>query len=130
MAPALPSTTCRYAVLVFASRRPQAMTPFCPPKWYQIPQTPYNLKQWDFTQSKPILFQVDGFPGMSMGNALRKTFTALQGRDDLMFQDAGIAISFRLWVRLSSQLYFHLAQGLTNLFSFPAIRSTDRRRCG
>jgi len=36
-----------------------------------------------------------------MGDALRKRFTGLDGRDDLMLQDARGAISCRLLVRLS-----------------------------
>lgn len=67
-------------------------------KWYKIPQTPYHLKRWDFTQSDPILFRSEGFPGVSMRDALRKKFTDLRGRDDLVLQNVGIAISFRLWV--------------------------------
>lgn len=102
-------------------RSPQAVT-FCPPKWHQIPQTPYSWNQWDFTELGSTLFQANGFPGVSMGDALRQTFTALEGRDDLMFQDAGKAILFRLWVRLSCQFYFYLAKELTSSLSSPATR--------
>ena len=78
-----------------------------PPNWCKIPQTIYNhgKKQWDFRPSEPVLFHVDGRPGVNMGNAFRKKFTGLQGRDDLVLQDAPSAISCRLWVRSSCKLF-------------------------
>ena len=69
---------------------------------HRIPQKVYDLgrKQQGFTPSKPIYFSVDGRPGINMGDALRERFTGLDGRDDLMLQDASSAISCRLSVRL------------------------------
>jgi hypothetical protein len=80
---------------------------FLPPKWHKIPQGAYNhgRKQWDYTQLEPILFQVNGYPGVNMGEAFRNKFTALEGRDDLILPDARTAVSCRLSVRLSCWLY-------------------------
>ena len=66
-----------------------------------IPQRPYERKRWDFTRLKDVSFEVNGFPGVNMGDALRGIFTGLDGRDDPVLQDASSAISCRLWVRLS-----------------------------
>jgi len=68
---------------------------FRPPKSHKIPQRPYKQKQWDYTPVKSIPFYVNGFPGVNMGAALRKIFTALEGRDDLVLQDVGTAFSCR-----------------------------------
>jgi len=82
---------------------PQA-TAFPPPGWFEIPQTVYKQKQWDYTPSEPILFHVNGRPGVNMGDAFRKTFMDLDGRDNLMLlQDTRTAVSCRLSVRLSYQ---------------------------
>jgi len=80
---------------------PQAAT-FPPPNWFKIPQELYGhgKKQWDFTPSGSISFSVNGFPGVNIGDALHNKFTGLDGRDDLMLQDANSAISCRLSVRL------------------------------
>lgn len=72
---------------------------FVPPKFRRIPQGRYKLKQWDYTPVAPIFFQVNGYPGLNMGDALRKKFTALEGRDDLVLQDAGRTFSCRFLVR-------------------------------
>ena len=80
---------------------PQVAT-FNRPRFHKIPQDLYHVNRWNFTQLKPTLFQAQDFPGMNMEEALHQSFAALQGRDDPVLQDAGIAISFRLWVRLSS----------------------------
>lgn len=76
---------------------------FYPPKWYEIPQRPYKygMKQWSYTPSESILFQVDGFPGFNMGDAFRNNFVGLQGRDDLVMQNAKTAFCCRFLVRLS-----------------------------
>lgn len=78
----------------------------CPSDWRKIPQTVYGLgkKQWDYRPSEPILFHANGRPGVNMGDALRKTFTWFDGRDDPMFQDPGDSFSCRLLVRSSRQL--------------------------
>jgi len=71
-----------------------------PPKsnWHKIPQKIYDhgRKQWDYTPSEGISFEVEGCPGMNMGDALRKRFTGLVGRDDLVLRDAGSVILCRL----------------------------------
>ena len=82
---------------------PQIETfPLHNPDWLKIPQKVYNYgrKQWDFRPSGSIHFCVNGRPGLNMGDALRKKFTGLDGRDDLILQDAPTAISCRLSVRL------------------------------
>lgn len=75
-----------------------------PPKCYEIPQRPYKYgkKQWSYTPSEPVLFQVEGFPGVNMREAFRKRFAGLKGRDDLVLQHTKKAISCRFLVRLSS----------------------------
>jgi hypothetical protein len=79
---------------------PQPLT-FDSPKWYEIPQRPYTcgLKQWDFTPSEPIMFQVPDSPGVNMGDAYHNQFAGLEGRDDLVLQDARMAICCRFLVR-------------------------------
>ena len=74
-----------------------------PPNWHKIPQKVYDhgRKQWDYTPSRCIFFEVNGRPGMNVGDALRKRFTDLVGRDDLVLQNAGNVISCRLSVCLS-----------------------------
>ena len=74
-----------------------------PPNWHRIPQDVYDhgQKQWDFTPSEGIPFLVNGRPGMNMGDALQKRFTGLDGRDELVLQDASSVISCRLLVRSS-----------------------------
>ena len=95
-----------------SSPLPSQAATFDPPKWYKIPQSlsPYGPKQWEFVQQEPILFHVGGFPGVSMGDALRREFTALQGRDNPVLRDVSAAITLRLQVRLSNQFYFRLAK--------------------
>lgn len=84
---------------------PQA-TAFPPPNWRKIPQKAYDhgRKQWYYTPLKSISFSVNGRLGVNMGNALRKRFTDLDGRDDLVLQDASRAISCRSSVRSSRYL--------------------------
>ncbi|KAF9777988.1 hypothetical protein BJ322DRAFT_510417 [Thelephora terrestris] len=59
---------------------------FQPPKWHEIPQTPHNRgrTQRGHTPSEPILFQVSGYPGVNVGDALRDTFTGLENGNDLI----------------------------------------------
>lgn len=61
---------------------------FLPPKWHKIPQKAYARNHWDCTLSEDIVFQVDGFPGTNMGDALRGEFATLKDRDDLVMRDA------------------------------------------
>lgn len=84
-----------------ASASPPPSTP--PPNWQRIPQNAYDhgKKQWNFTRSEDISFGVNGRPGVNMRDALRKRFTGLDGRDELVLQDASSVISCRLLVRLS-----------------------------
>ena len=81
---------------------PQAAT-FLPLNWYRIPQKPYEYgrKQWSFKPLRSIPFSVNGRPGLNIRDALCQKFTDLDGRDDLVLQDAGIAVSCRFSVRLS-----------------------------
>jgi len=81
---------------------PQAAT-IPPPNWHKIPQKTYDhgRKQWNYTPSECISFGVNGRPGVNMGDALRKRFTGLDGRDDPVLRDAGKVISCRFSVRLS-----------------------------
>ena len=74
-----------------------------PPNWRKIPQEVYKprQRQWGFTPSEPIFFNVNGHPGVSIGDALRENFTGLKGRDDHVLLGVGDAISCRLLVRLS-----------------------------
>ena len=83
---------------------PAPQTPTFPPlNWYRIPQKPYKYgrKQWDSKPLGYIPFSVNGRPGLNMGDALHQRFTDLDGRDELVLQDAPNAISCRLLVRLS-----------------------------
>jgi hypothetical protein len=70
--------------------------------WKMIPQNVYDhgKKQWDFRPSQSVSFNTNGFPGMNMGDAFRKRFAGLDGRDDPVLQDASRVISYRLLVRL------------------------------
>ena len=69
-------------------------------EWVQIPQRVYDLgrRQWNYRDSEPISFSVNGFPGINMHDALRRHFADLDNRDELMFQDAAGAISCRFLV--------------------------------
>lgn len=70
------------------------------PNWFEVPQRVYEhgRRQWDFRQSEPISFSVGGLRGINMGEALRKQFTGLDGRDDSMLQNTTGTISCRLLV--------------------------------
>lgn len=84
---------------------PQVITP--PPRnWHKVPQEAYDhgRKQWNFAPLECISFRVDGFPGVNMGDAFRKRFPGLLGRDDLVLQDAPSVVSCRLSVILFQTL--------------------------
>jgi len=68
-----------------------------------IPQMPYvyDSRRQGWQHSEPIIFSTNGFPGLNMGDALRKRFTGLDGQDDLVLQGAGACISCWLEVRWS-----------------------------
>ena len=93
---------------VFSFRKPTQPTPSSPPTTafplnrIRVPQRSYDhgRKQWNFKRLESISFSVDGRPGINIGDALRKTFTGLDGRDDPVLTDAAGAISCRLLVRL------------------------------
>ena len=94
---------CSASTSVPPSTPPSRAMTLPPRNWHMIPQVAYNHgeKQWDFTPSECISFEVDRFPGLNLGDALRKSFTGLVGRDDLVLRDTPKAISCRLLVRLS-----------------------------
>ena len=73
-----------------------------PPDWIKVPQRDYDhgRKQRNFERLAPIFFSVNGRPGINLGDALRKTSTGLDGRDDPVLQEATSTISCRLLVRL------------------------------
>lgn len=63
--------------------------PISPPNWHKIPQRPYDhgRKQWDFTPLESVSFSINGRLGVNMGDARRKRFEGLHGRDDIVLQD-------------------------------------------
>jgi hypothetical protein len=92
---------------------------FDAPKWRRIPQVVYDQgnKQWNFKQAESIVFEVDGYPGVNMADALRERPTGLKNRDDLMLQDARQSFSCRLQVGFSSTSLFQKC--LTTCAKFP-----------
>ena len=82
---------------------PQSLSPV--PNLIQVPLRAYKRrnKQWDFKRLEPISFNVNVIPGIRLSDAFSPDFMGLDCRDDLMFQDAGKAISCRLVVRLLSR---------------------------
>lgn len=77
-----------------------------PPEWHIVPQRLYRLKQSNYIPSESIPFQADGFPGINMGDALRKQFAALKGRDDLVMDGAKKAFSCRfLFIGYPDRVY-------------------------
>ena len=79
------------------------LTTTFPIDWIRIPQRVYDhgRKQRNFKPSEPILFSTNGHPGINLGDALRKRFTGLDGRDDPMLPVPARAISCRLLVGFS-----------------------------
>jgi len=69
----------------------------------KIPQRSYHngRRHLGFRPLEPISFSVQGHPGMNLGDALRQSFTGLDGRDDLILQGAPESISCRLLVGFS-----------------------------
>jgi len=74
--------------------------PIFAPRWFEVPQRPYDhgRRQWDFKPLEPVPFSVNGLYGINMGDALRKQFTGLDGRDDQVLEDTTGVISCRLMV--------------------------------
>lgn len=81
---------------------PSPLVTALPANWIKVPQRSYDhgKKQCNFQRSEPVSFRVNGRPGINMGDAFRKTFTGLDGRDSPVLQDATGAISCRLLVGL------------------------------
>ena len=71
-----------------------------PPNWHRIPQKAYDYgrRQWNFTPLEGISFQVNGRPGVNMGDAFRRRVAGLDGQDELVLQGASSVISCRLSV--------------------------------
>lgn len=69
-----------------------------PADWVEIPQRTYNRgpKRLGFEQLGPIHFSTMSRPGINLGDALRKNFVDLVGRDDPMLQGSSGVISCRL----------------------------------
>jgi hypothetical protein len=74
---------------------------FLPPKWHVIPQRPYKRNHWDYRPSEAIPFQVNGFPGVNMGDVLRKQFATLKGHNDSVMQGTTKSFHCRFLVRPS-----------------------------
>jgi hypothetical protein len=74
-----------------------------PVNWIEIPQRNYNhgSKQFDFKRSENILFSTKDHPGINLGDALRKDFSRLNGRDDPALLGGSGVISCRLLVGFS-----------------------------
>ena len=102
----------------------------CPSNRRKIPQTVYGLgkKRWDYRPLEPILFHVNGHPGVNMGDALRKEFTGLDGRDDPTFQDGVDAFSCRLVVR--SLRRFPPPVRIDGLVQFPGYPVNSKLQVG
>ena len=79
---------------------PPSPIPIFAPQWFEVPQRVYKHddKQCYFKRSEPMSFNFNGLPGISMGNALRKQFMGLGGRDDPTFRNTTKAISCRFLV--------------------------------
>jgi hypothetical protein len=69
-----------------------------PPSRTRVPQRDYchGKKQWNFKRLNHVSFSVDGRPGINLRDALHKTFTGLDDRDDAVLTDSAGAISCRL----------------------------------
>ena len=95
--------------------------------WIKVPQRDYDRgrKRWNFERLAPIVFNVNGSPGINLGDALRKTFTGLDGRDDPVLQEAAGAISCRLLV--GHIVVFRETAGVNLIPSSPDIRPTAAR---
>lgn len=70
---------------------------FLPPVFWKIQQLPYKQgrEQWDFRRVKSVVFRVNGYPGVSVVDALRNKFSALEDRDEPVLQDGRTAFSCR-----------------------------------
>lgn len=77
---------------------PLPVSPTFPIHWMKIPQRDYThgSKQLDFNRLNPIFFSTKGYPGVNLGDLLRKNFSLLDGRDDPMLQNASGTVSCRL----------------------------------
>lgn len=75
---------------------------------------------------EPILFQVDGYPGVNMEDAFRNRFTNLEGRDDLVLRDAVGAFSCRLLVRSPSWLDSAFQTPDASRIKFPGYPANEK----
>ena len=89
-----------------------------------MPQRVYDhgQKQWDFEQSEPVSFNVNGLSGINMGDALCEQLAGLDGHDDPVLQNAPKVIYCRLLVRFFFPHSFSLASKLTLVSSSPDTR--------
>lgn len=109
-----------------------------PLNWIEVPQRNYGhgLKQRCFQQLDTVSFSVGDRQGINMGDALRKVFVGLNGRDDPVLQDTARAISCRFLVGSSG---FHEVSGADSVHpQFPGypgnggscqVRLLRRLRC-
>ena len=99
---------------------PQPVT--FPHHWHEIPQKLYGpgRKQLNFSQLESIFFQVNGSPGVNMGDALRKKFVGLEGRDDLVLHGTK-AISCRFSVHFLCYPPLYIVNDLRDLCKVPQI---------
>ena len=99
----LPSST-QYITSKSATIQPAQLPPLVtalPLDPIKIPQRNCDQgqhKQWNFKQLNPIPFNMNGCPGINLGDALCKKFTDLNDWDNPMLQDATGAISRRFLV--------------------------------
>lgn len=77
---------------------PQVL-PSGPPRWQRVPQESYDhgRRQFDFRPSEPIRFQVNGLPGVNMGESFRRRYEGLEGRDDTVLEGERTAVTLRWW---------------------------------
>lgn len=69
-----------------------------PANWIRIPQRNYGhgSKQLGFERLEPTIFDSKDYPGVNLGDALRKNYASLRRRDDPMVQTTSGVASCRL----------------------------------
>jgi len=102
-----------------------------PPNWIKVPQGSYShgRRQWNFERSEPIYFSMCGWPGINMGDALRKEFVGLNGKDDPVLQGSAGAISCRFLVGPPSPLLRTVGFDFFQSF-LGTLRKVVLTRCG
>lgn len=78
---------------------------FPPPEWREIPQTLYKWEQYDFVRSDPIIFKVDGFPGVNLRSAYDGAPTGLEGRDNFVLEGRGVITCIFLFLGYPRKTY-------------------------